>query len=193
MALSSQRRCLGAVAALIAGVLLAGCGSGGQDTKPAAAAAGADAKVWTGTLCSGISEVIGGLAAFAKTPDSPQGRKDGLLAFSENAQRAFASTARKLQQLGPPRVSDGKRIQDTAVNVFTTAAGTVGEQRAKLAALDANDPDFVQKATHLPGPDLGDLGAVSAQMQQLTANKELAPAFEAAPECQRLGAAAGPR
>ena len=176
---------------LFFGLVLAGCG-GPQASQPTAAPPGADPKVWTGTLCSGISEVIGGLAAFAKQSDSPQGRKDGLLAFSENAQRAFASTARKLQQLGPPWIADGKQVQDTAVNVVTSAARTVGEQRTKLAALDANDPDFVQKATHLPGPDLGDLGAVSAQMQQLTANKELEPAFQAAPECQRLGAAAGP-
>lgn len=38
---------------------------------------------------------------------------------------------------------------------FTTAAGTVGDQRAKLAALDAKDPNFLQKANHLAGPDLG--------------------------------------
>ena len=63
---------------------------------------------------------------------------------------------------------------------FTTAAGTIGDQRARLAALDAKDPDFVQKASHLAGPDLD---GASSQMRQLTSNKELAPAFAAAPAC----------
>jgi hypothetical protein len=63
---------------------------------------------------------------------------------------------------------------------------TVGVQRTKLAALDANDPDFVNKASHLAGPDLG---GASAQMQQLTSNKELAPGFRAAPQCQQLSSA----
>jgi hypothetical protein len=53
--------------------------------------------------------------------------------------------------------------------------------------LDAKDPDFAQKANNLAGPDLGTAGT---QMQGLTSNKDLAPAFGKAPECQRLGATA---
>jgi hypothetical protein len=115
----------------------------------------------------------------AKAQPTPQGQKDGLLEFSDIAQRAFASTAQKLQQLGSPRITNGQQVQDTAVSFFSNAAQTVG-------GLDANDPDFVNKASHLAGPDLG---GASAQMQQLTSNKELAPGFRAAPQCQQLSSA----
>jgi hypothetical protein len=141
-----------------------------------------------GTFCGGLGDVVAGVSAVSKAQPTPQGQKDGLLEFSDIAQRAFANTAQKLTQLGPPRVTDGKRVQDTAVGFFTTAAGTVGAQRTQLTALDAKDPNFLQKASHLAGPDLG---AASTQMQGLTSNKELAPAFGAAPECQRLSAGAG--
>jgi hypothetical protein len=137
---------------------------------------------WVGSFCGGLGDVIAGVSVIAKAKPTPQGQKDGLLEFTDTAQRAFANTAQKLAQLGPPRITDGKQVQDTAVGFFTTAAGTVGGQRAKLAALDANDPDFVQKASHLAGPDLS---AASVQMQGLTSNKELMPAFRAAPERQR--------
>ena len=68
---------------------------------------------------------------------------------------------------------------------FTNASQTVGVQRTKLAGLDANDPDFVNKASHLAGPDLG---AASTQMQQLTSNKEGAR-VRTAPQCQQLSSA----
>jgi hypothetical protein len=171
------------------GLALAGCGAAAVTPKPATPQ-GADPAVWAGTLCGGLGEVIGGVSAIAKAQPTPQGQKDGLLEFSDIAERAFADTAHKLQALGQPRVADSKRIQDAAVGFFTTAAGTIGGQRARLAALDAKDPDFVQKASHLAGPDLD---GASDQMRQLTSNKELAPAFQAAPACQRLGAAAGSR
>lgn len=179
-------RCRAGVAA---GVLLAlaGCGSGSGNAKPAAPQ-GSDPVAWTGAFCGGLGEVISGVSAIAKADTSPQGQKDGLLEFSDIAQRAFTNTAQKLEKLGPPRVNDGKQVQATAVGFFTSAAGTVGEQRAKLAALDAKDPEFVTKASHLAGPDLS---GASAQMQGLTSNPQLAPAFRSAPECKQLAAAAG--
>jgi hypothetical protein len=54
--------------------------------------------------------------------------------------------------------------------------------------LDAKDPGFVDKASHLAGPDLS---GASTQMQGLTSNPQLAPAFRTAPECKQLAAAAG--
>ena len=64
---------------------------------------------------------------------------------------------------------------------FTTAAKRFGDQRAKLAALDPNASDLVQKASELFGLD-----TVTAHLQGLTSNLELVPAFLAAPECQQL-------
>ncbi len=187
VAVPSSRRCAGAVAVLALGLALTGCGgSANVAPKPPAAPPGSDPVAWAGAFCGGLGEVIGGVSAMAKAQPTPQGQKDGLLEFSDIAQRAFAGTAQKLQQLGAPRINDGKQIQDTAVGFFSNAAQTVGAQRTKLAGLDANDPDFVNKASHLAGPDLG---AASTQMQQLTSNKELAPAFRTAPQCQQLSSA----
>ncbi|MGH3781217.1 MAG: hypothetical protein ACRDR6_29265 [Pseudonocardiaceae bacterium] len=66
---------------------------------------------------------------------------------------------------------------------LTTAAGKVGDQRAQFAALDANDPDFLQKANQsLNSLDLG----YPAQLPGATNSQELVRAFLAASECQRL-------
>jgi hypothetical protein len=180
----------GVAASVLLTPVLAGCGSGSGAAKspPAAAAQGSDPVAWTGAFCGGLGDVISGVSAIAKSDTTPQGQKNGLLEFSDIAQRAFTNTAQKLEKLGPPRVADGKHVQETAVRFFTTAAGTVGDQRAKLAELDAQDPDFVNKASHLAGPDLS---GASAQMQGLTSNPQLAPAFRTAPECKQLATAAG--
>lgn len=180
-----------AVAALAVGLALSGCG-GSADVAPKQPAApqGADPVAWAGTFCGGLAEVIGGVSAIVTAQPTPQGQKDGLLQFSDIAQRAFAGTAQKLQQLGPPRITDGKQVQNTAVTFFSDASQTVGAQRTKLAGLDANDPDFVTKASHLTGPDLQ---AASTQMQQLISNKELGPGFRTAPQCQQLSDTAGHR
>ncbi|MGA9309439.1 MAG: hypothetical protein WBV74_03605 [Pseudonocardiaceae bacterium] len=184
---TARRTCKSAAAAVALGLALTACGgSANVAPKPPAAPQGSDPAAWAGAFCGGLGDVIGGVSAMAKAQPTPQGQKDGLLEFSDIAQRAFASTAQKLQQLGPPRITDGKQVQDTAVTFFSNASQTVGVQRTKLAGLDANDPDFVNKASHLAGPDLG---AASTQMQQLTSNKELAPAFRTAPQCQQLSSA----
>lgn len=185
----SSRRPVGVVALLALGLALGGCGSAAVTPKPAAAPKGSDPVAWTGAFCGGLGDVITAVSAIAKSPPTPQGQKDGLLQFADSAQQAFANTADKLTQLGPPAITDGKQVQSTAVGFFTTAAGTVGGQRAKLAALDPKDPNFMQKANNLAGPDLG--SATNAQVQGLTSNKDLAPAFNAAPACRQLGANAG--
>ncbi|MGH3751947.1 MAG: hypothetical protein ACRDRP_04485 [Pseudonocardiaceae bacterium] len=170
-------------------VALAGCGSG-EVTPPAPQVTGSDPVAWVGAFCGGLDKVLAGVALLAKSQPTPQGQKDGLLEFSDSAQRAFATTAQQLGQVGQPRITDGKRVHDAAVDFFTKTAGTIGEQRAKLAGLDANAPDFLEKAGQLQGPDLG---AATTQVQELTSNAELAPAFGTAPECQRLRTPATPR
>ncbi len=184
--MSSSRRCVSVVGLLTLGLALGGCGT--ADVKPTIVIPeGVDPVAWVGSFCGGLGNVIAGASAIPKTPSTPQAQKDGLLKFADSAQQAFSGTAQKLTQLGKPGITDGKRVQDTTVGFFTTAAATVGSQRAKIAALDAKDPDFAQKANQLAAPDLGTAGT---QMQELTSNKDLAPAFGKAPECQRLGATA---
>ncbi len=172
-------------AALALGLALSGCGSGDAEQG---AAESSDPVAWAGAFCGSYQGATAGMAAITKAQPTPQGQKDGLLAFTGSIQQAFADTARKLEQLGPPRITDGKRVHDTAVGLFTAAAGTVRDQREKLAALDANAPDFVQQASQLAGPDLD---AASAQMRELTSNNELTSAFRAAPACSQLGPTAG--
>jgi hypothetical protein len=181
---SSRRRSGVAVLALF--LALAGCGSGDAEgpgaTKPAVPQ-GSDPVAWVGAFCSSSAGVVAGAAALGKAEETPQGQKDGLLAFADSSQRAMADTARRLEQLGPPRITDGKPLHDTAVKFFESAAESVAGQRAKLAELDPNDPTFMDNLSRLAGPDLGALGT---QLQQMTTNPELAPAFNASPECQQL-------
>ncbi|MDQ4011677.1 MAG: hypothetical protein M3228_13550 [Actinomycetota bacterium] len=194
---SSRRRSGVIILALF--LALAGCGSGdakgpgeadGSGAAKPAAPQGSDPVAWVGAFCSSSSGVVAGAAALGKAEETPQGQKDGLLAFADSSQRAMADTARRLEQLGAPRITDGQRLHDTAVKFFRSAAESVAGQRAKLAELDPNDPEYVQKLSRLAGPDLG---ALSAQLQQMTANPELAPAFNVSPECQQLRTGGGRR
>ena len=141
-----------------------------------------------GAFCQGLSQVIDAGNAAAKPPSTPQGEKNALLTLADTTQQAFTTTAQELTQLGAPGITDGKHAQDGAVGFFTTAANAIADRRAKLAALDPNDPNFEQKkAEQLTGPDLG------SQVQAVMSNNELAPAFGKAPQCQQLGATAGHR
>ena len=194
---SSHRR--SGVVILTLFLALAGCGSAdaegpgganGPGAAQPAAPPGSDPVAWVGAFCSSSSGVVAGAAALGKSAETPQGQKDGLLAFADSSQAAMANTARRLEQLGPPRITDGKPLHDTAVKFFKSAADSVAGQRAKLAALDPNDPAFMENLSRLAGPDLGALGS---QLQQMTTNPELAPAFNASPECQQLRTGGGPR
>ncbi|MBV9061118.1 MAG: hypothetical protein JO296_10250 [Pseudonocardiales bacterium] len=174
---------VGGVVLLVLGAGLAGCGFVTVTAKPTPSPQGADPVAWVGAFCMGFTEVVAAQNQAATTAPTPQGHKDVLIKLADATQQAFTTTARKLTQLGPPAIANGKQAQDSVLGFFTTAAAAVGDRRARLAALDPNDPDFAQKAAHLPGPDLS---AAASQMQTVASNKELAPAFSAAPECQRL-------
>ena len=187
----ASRRQVGVVVLLALGLAVGACGSNDVKTKPAAPQ-GADPVTWVGAFCGGLGDVVAAEAAAAKPPATPQGQKDGLLKLADLTQQALTSAAAKLSQLGPPGITDGKHAQDSAVGFFTTAATAVGERRVKLAALDTNDPNFAQKADQLAQLASADLGPTT-QVQGLTTDKELAPAFSAAPQCQRLSAPATPR
>ena len=171
--------------AIAVGVALAGCSSTASTAKTAAPhGQGANPVAWVGEYCSGLAEVVTAQAEAAKMPATPQGHKDGLIMVADAAQQAFTNVAHHLTQLGPPAITNGTRVQDTMVGFFTTAAATVGDRRARLTALDANDPNFAQKADQqLSGPDLS---AATTQMQGLSNNHDLASAFNTAPQCQRL-------
>jgi hypothetical protein len=185
---SLTRRRVAVVGLLALGLALGGCGAVDVKPKPLVIPQGADPVAWVSSFCGGLSNVIAGASAIPKSPPNPQAQKDGLLTFADTTQKAFANAAQQLTQLGPPRITDGKRVQDTTVGFFTTAAATVGSQRAKIAALDAKDPAFAQKANDVADSGLGTAGT---QIQGLTSNTDLAPAFSASAECRRLGAGAG--
>ena len=189
--MSSSHQRVGIVALLTLILALDGCSSTDVKAKPTVPP-GASPVAWIGAFCGGLGDVVAAEAAAAKPPATPQGQKDGLLKLADLTQQALTSAAAKLSQLGPPGITDGKHAQDSAVGFFTTAATAVGERRVKLAALDTNDPNFAQKADQLAQLASADLGPTT-QVQELTTNKDLAPAFSAAPQCQRLSAPATPR
>ena len=116
------------------------------------------------------------------TPGIPQDTKDGILQFLDSAQQGLINAIHKLTQLGPPGTSEGKQAQENVVAFLTTAAGKIGDQRAKAAALDANDPHFGENVCQLNLLDLGQ----PIEPTGVGNDQELMHAFLAAPECQRL-------
>jgi hypothetical protein len=175
------------MASLALGLTLGGCGSGAVDAKPSTPPApqGANPIAWMGVFCGGFADVVARNAELAKAqPSTPQKQKDALLTLADTTQQAFTNTANKLIQLGQPAVANGKETQDSAVSFFTTTAAMVGDQRAKLAAIDTNDPDFEQKANQLASTN-GNTSAAS-QLQKATSNGDLMAAFGKTPECQQL-------
>lgn len=180
----------GVMALLALGLALGGCNSADVNAKPPTSPSpqGANPAAWVGAFCGGLGDVVAAAAALNTQPTSSQRQKDALLKVADTTQQAFTGTANKLSQLGSPAVGNGKQIQNDAISFFTTTAATLSNQRAKLAALDTNDPNFIQKANQLTNP--GD--NATAQLQKVTSNSALQTSFGKAPECQRLLASPAP-
>jgi hypothetical protein len=184
-------RYVGVIILLAFGLALASCSSASVNAKPSTSPVpqGANPVTWVGALCGGLGDVVAGVEVMKTEPPTPQGRKDGLLKVADTTQQAFTNTANKLIQLGPPAITNGNQAQNDATSFFTTTAAAVGDQRAKIAALDTNNPNFAQEADQLS--TIGG-NATATQLQKLTTNSELMPAFGRAPECQRLLATPAP-
>ncbi|MGH3797326.1 MAG: hypothetical protein ACRDSP_20825 [Pseudonocardiaceae bacterium] len=180
----------GAGVLLVLGIALAGCGSGGTSQQAGAPTGpplkGADPKAWVGVFCDGIGAVAAGGSILQQQQTTSQSQKDTLIRFIDSTQQAMNTAAAKLLHLGPPAITGGQQVQNTAVNFFATGAQKVAAPRDQLSALDANAPDFYAKVNALPAPDLQ---SVAAQAQALLGNRALEPYRLASPECQRVGAA----
>ena len=103
---ASRRR--SGVVILALALTLAGCGSGDAkgtgDAKPAVPD-GADPVAWVGAFCGGLGDVIAGVGALAQSQSTPQAQKDGLLAFTDGAQRA---SGRNLYLRSPAKQGSSK-------------------------------------------------------------------------------------
>lgn len=152
---------------------------------------GANPTAWIGTFCAGIGEENATSIPSPQSPLTAQDTRNELLQFLGTLQQGFTTTANKLTQLGPPAVTGGKQAQDIAVGFFTTMASIYSDHRAKLAALDENDPDLEQKVTQLM-PGAADFNETSTQLNEVTNNQELGIAFINAPECRQLVSAPTP-
>jgi len=184
-------RHVGVIGLVILSLALGGCGSANVAAQPSTSPTlqGANPVAWVGVLCSGLGEVAAAVETIKTEPPTPQGQKDGLLKVADTTQQAFTNTANKLARLGPPAITNGNQTQNDATSYFTTIAAAIGDQRAKIAALDTNDPNFAQKAgqlSNLAG------NATGTQLQNLVTNSELMPAFGKQPGCQRLVATPAP-
>lgn len=173
----SCRRWSAPVVLLTLGMALSGCGSSSQ-SDPAA---------WVGTFCGGIGDVLRSASSLHGQSQDPEAQKASMLKFADSAAASMNSTADKLGELGPPKIPDGQKVHDTAVNFFSSSAKSIGNQRAELAKLDAAAPDFREKMGQLARPDLQEAGQ---QASALITNPNLAPAFRSSPQCQQLGALA---
>lgn len=145
---------------------------------------GADPAIWASTFCGGVHDVIAAASAISEWPPTPQDTQNDILYFLDTAQQAFTNTVHKLTQLGPPGTTGGEQAQKDAVGFLTDLAKKMGDQRAQLAALDANDPDFAQKLSQIfsLGPDVD----TQLQLPEVINDQKLELAVLAVPECQRL-------
>lgn len=145
---------------------------------------GVDLAIWASTYCGGVHDVIAAASAMSEWSPTPQDAQNDILHFLDTAQQAFTNTVHKLTQLGPPGITGGEQAQKDAVGFLNDSAKKVGDQRAQLAALDANDPDFEEKVSQIFSldPDVD----TQLQLPEVVNDQELALAGLAATECQRL-------
>ncbi len=183
-------RHLTAAAALALGLTVAGCGSQDQAAKPVAdGRPAAEPVAWAGAVCGGLGEVISSAAELGAAPSDPQAHKEALLAFADSLRASLDATVGELEQLGAPDVPDGAQTQQIVLDFFGSAAEATATQREKLAALDPEAADFEQRLGEIVAS--GATSELDGRMSEVTSKPELASAFQQAPECRQMAAAAG--
>lgn len=185
-------RCAAGLAVL--GVLVAGCGGGGESPQPApsaapsAAATGpgeADPMQWADAYCSGVTAARdAAVAELSTVQPEPAAQQDALLRYLEAAIAAYQQSLDRLQQVGAPAVASGQEYQRTALDLYGRSLEAARSQRQEVTALDPAAPDFMQRFTGIVQSGF-DRVALQERTDAVSRDAELAPVLERTPACQQ--------
>jgi hypothetical protein len=123
------------LAAIALAVAAAGCGGGGDDGNGDSASA-TEPSVWAASVCGALGNWVKSLQAGSQDLSSSlRNTKDletvkaGFVTFLEDAEKSSAEMVDKVEEAGPPEVSQGEAIQDDLV----AALGKVQQSFSKAA------------------------------------------------------------
>lgn len=161
--------------------------SSATSATSAAAAKNSDPIAWTGAFCEGISPTMEGLVEVLKValqpnPD-PVAQKDSLMKFASTSGESMTSTAKKLDELGPPS-KEAEALHEELVKFFTDNGKTLAKTKEDLAKLDPAAPDFIDQVGKLG--DGTDQSAFQEQIKKLTEDPTLKDALAKAPQCVEM-------
>ncbi|WP_214367440.1 hypothetical protein [Pseudonocardia sp. H11422] len=171
----SLLRSVGAIGAILAVLLVAGCGNEAQ------------AVAWSDRVCGAMvafRDTISSAAANVTAIDTPAKAQE-LADFTGNAVTAAQGAIADLDAAGGPPVSGGDIVVTTLKQRMTVVQTTFATAKSEIDAIDVGSPDAeaalrsavapLQNLTNLPDP-----------AATLAANPDLRDAVNAAPKCRDL-------
>jgi hypothetical protein len=180
-----------AVTTLLAALVVAGCGSGGEE------ASGADPEQYAADVCGAISDWQRELQTSATTMQSKLGAgsspadvKTELVAFMEGATKSTDDMLAKVKEAGPPAVEDGEALQRDLEQGLGDAQKAFAQARDRAKELPTDDRAAFQREATALGTTLNQEGSRIGQtfngLSTKYESEELDRAFDNEPSCRNL-------
>lgn len=195
----ARRRAL-AVAAVAAGLTLAGCGtntgnapatssnapSGPAVTSTAPAQAQPAAVSWAKSMCQALGPAFSQLGALPQ-PDTanPTATRQAYVDYLSRASNAAQQAYDRLASVGPPPVQNGQQILDQARSQLSQLRDNLNSALTQLKAANPNE------SAAAVGPAFSAAGNAVSLVSILTDNPQLRAAIDQAPECQNVPGVSG--
>ncbi|MBP2330558.1 hypothetical protein JOF56_010943 [Kibdelosporangium banguiense] len=171
---------LAVVGTAVVVALTAGCGSSRDEPNEAAIS-------WAEQICQTMESGGAKLSRLPQIdPANPRQATASLQAYLGSLADSIESVSIRLEQAGPPPVTDGQAAVDRARTTLGTIRTALGSARDKLQQMAAGDPESFRKGMQDVSTGLAPLGGAANPIADLRANKELDAAFAHAPACQRV-------
>jgi|SRR6185312_988660 hypothetical protein len=188
-----------AVAAVAAGLTLAGCGtnagnapatssnapSGPAVNSTAPAQAQPATIAWAKSMCQALGPAFSQLGA-PPQPDTanPAATRQAYVDYLSRASNAAQQAYDRLASVGPPPVQNGQQILDQARTQLSQLRDNLNNALTQLKAASSNESAAI-------GPAFSAAGNAVSLVGTLTDNPQLRAAIDQTPECQSVPGVSG--
>jgi hypothetical protein len=181
--------------ALLAGLVLAGCGSSSKSAAAGGPAAKTSAATYVGDVCGDVDIWLhavqshsADIASELAPGSTPAKAKQALEALVTNSVQDSEAIVVSLGAAGTPDVPEGPQVASALRGAFQRASSALARVQAQVQALPTSDPKtFLEASKHISSDVQNSLSGISAGLNPLHSHA-LQKAAESSPACKTLGA-----
>ena len=178
------------LAAIVLAFAAAGCGGGDDGGNGDSASDATEASVWAASVCGALGNWVKSLSSALRDTKDLKTVKAGFVTFLEDAEESTEEMVEKVEEAGPPDVTQGEAIQEDLVKTLGDVQQSFSQAVDKANDLSTSSLQSFSSGVSKLSEDVQDhLATTGGEFNQLSdryQSPELDDATDGEPACEQF-------